>query len=831
MRQSIRTFRKFPAKISNKWKEKSASRRKYPGMAFSAGSLSIILGCITVLLLPTSLSASQLTNIVQFRDEIRVKVLCKWGFKFFELAFNSHKNYGMSFNLEKILSNDNFDLIHDVMTGAKRDLEQEELVDLLLAADGFLATGRAIEALTNLLVESIYKHRMRIPLELKNLAMFQEIKKCITENNRWPINFTGEAIELEGLGMTVETKDQFLFTFLVFARSYNSVVFKNLPLKSCDALLIKKMLPATIHSISLENCPFVNSLDKNFPYYAFKFNNLTHFKCTNSFGEVLKILELLNAGKLVHLDISGCKLDVKYQKRFTNCLKRFQNLQVFDFSASKEMLHSCNYNFGNDFVKIKGSILKLSALKSLYVSNNLDFVSFVQVLNKFEGKLKLEQLDLSNNRILPTKRGRGNPERKYFELLCNNFVKLANLKYLNLNNSKIYNYYNLLVANLEHLVALEEFVLINHFCSVDIKLLESVLTERERPSHIENQSFRSQNCFDKMRMLKRIFLYSPKITEILFEGEFNCTEELRLNLDQFTGEEANSAVVFFDKFKKLKLLTVVIKMNVNLTFLAQLLRNNSIEELSLEFCNTFDQFEELGNILKKYRFSSLHFIYRNESGLDASVLFNELKDAKFWSSLKTLELLKMSCEQTVALLTSINLPVLHEITFFINDKFKQTLDHIPPLTSVRVVTIWIEKSAEINRNLNLFLKLFPQLTNLTIMGQNSYIRAFNPVPILPNLRTLSFEYKYLYEDDEFIKQLCKLPLLTSVSLNSCSTYRTGGKYESLRNENFINIKNNLNNYINWSVDEASPEYSSRESLSDSSNQNYYYFREDLLDFE
>ena len=146
---------------------------------------------------------------------------------------------------------------------------------------------------------------------------------------------------------------------------------------------------------------------------------------------------------------------------------------------------------------------------------------------------------------------------------------------------------------------------------------------------------------------------------------------------------------------------------------------------------------------------------------------NELKDAKFWSSLKTFELPKMSSEQTVALLTSIKLPVLHEITFFINDKFKQTLDHVSPLTSVRVVTIWIEKSAEINRNLNLFLKLFPQLANLTVIGQNSYIRAFNPVPILPNLRTLLFEYKYLYEDDEFIKQLCKLPLLTSVSLSSC----------------------------------------------------------------
>ena len=158
---------------------------------------------------------------------------------------------------------------------------------------------------------------------------------------------------------------------------------------------------------------------------------------------------------------------------------------------------------------------------------------------------------MAENRVAQLKREPVNLEKRSLELLCKNFIKLPNLKYLNLTQCGIRYYNYLMIANVKYLTSLEEFVLSNHFHVTNLKMLENILAQMERSRENDYVITESRDKPYEIQMLKKLFLGSPSMAEIPFDDEFKYTEQLRVNLASFSIDKTVAFDAFFDKFKNI----------------------------------------------------------------------------------------------------------------------------------------------------------------------------------------------------------------------------------------------------------------------------------------
>ena len=137
--------------------------------------------------------------------------------------------------------------------------------------------------------------------------------------------------------------------------------------------------------------------------------------------------------------------------------------------------------------------------------------------------------------------------------------------------------------------------------------------------------------------------------------------------------------------------------------------------------------------------------------------------------LKEVEELKIigACAQSIPIfLTTIEMPKLHTLFLITKGGFGEKFD-TKPIESVRNLTIHRDDPSETSdENLREFLSFFPMVTNLQINLDNSdLIESFDAFNLCSNLRKLSIACKRMSNEENFLFQLTKLPLLTKLYFN------------------------------------------------------------------
>ena len=77
--------------------------------------------------------------------EERIGLLGNWGFEYFNILTKYCKNGFEDFKLENFISDNEFELIYDVMTKSAMSFSQDETWRSALIADQYLAAGEAID--------------------------------------------------------------------------------------------------------------------------------------------------------------------------------------------------------------------------------------------------------------------------------------------------------------------------------------------------------------------------------------------------------------------------------------------------------------------------------------------------------------------------------------------------------------------------------------------------------------------------------------------------------------------------------------------------------------
>ena len=290
------------------------------------------------------------------------------------------------FRLSDALSDSDFNLILRAMSD--EEISVDEVYVLLTLVDKFLPKKNSLEKITAILIHHLSTQDVYWLAELKDMLIWKEIAKCNFSSDQIPIKLHEREVELEGLNVTVETKDRILNVFSHFSEICTGIRFKNIPLDIDLAILIQSMFKPHLISVSFENCPFIFGYKFDFQFDFSELKNLTHFQYSDCDHDgLLSMWETISSDKLVYLDISRNHMQKNNQEKLMKFLMRNKNLKTLNVCGSE----SCKY----EFPKITGNILNLNRLESMNLTGNLDMESFIEKLGRVERQLNFKDWNYS----------------------------------------------------------------------------------------------------------------------------------------------------------------------------------------------------------------------------------------------------------------------------------------------------------------------------------------------------------------------------------------------------------------------------------------------------
>ena len=382
------------------------------------------------------------------------------------------------------------------------------------------------------------------------------------------------------------------------------------------------------------------------------------------------MLETIKSDKLLHLDISNNIMNPNHQERLMKFLLSHKELKTLNVESE--------LNSKYQFPKITENILELVNLESVKFTKTVKIDYILKKLGQVEGCLNLKTLELFDSL-----------NKDQFSFFCEKFDKLSNLTYLGIGivDSDI----ETLTNNIEQLKNLKEIVFDFTLDSDSIGKLVSKLLELKMQTKISSKigmfipELASNMCFLQnvsISSYNKNSLFSSMKTDLNFE-----VSKLEFNPGNISDSDFPEASILFEKFTKLKSLSLWNQGNINWSILEKLLENNFIEEFELTINSEFSQFKALSNIVKDCRFKKLTIGgWAPFESLEEFKFF--LKEPKFWAELEELELNLFGSELIICFLENVKLPKLRTLTLRIRTLFPNDFN-IAQLTSVKTLSIEI----------------------------------------------------------------------------------------------------------------------------------------------
>ena len=540
-----------------------------------------------------------------------------------------------------ILSIDNFEPLFNFFAG--KSVNSSEIEQLLYLANKHLATGDRM----NEILDTYFKYAIESKVPLPDLAAYGHVHLALYNyltNRQFGIKTNENEVELDGWEVNEESKQWSLQLFKALAFLSTSVSIKNLPIDDFTFDQIQLVLHSNLKSISFENCQILN------PNKYFQLNQLTSFKFSDSYCKnFIEMLRTISRDSLIQLDISNNAFNEQEISNLTILFKEFKQLESLNISFSFPHMWRRS--------KFTGEIIKLTNLKSLNVSGNLDFESFATELNKSAELINLEELNLSNN-------GRLLSEATFI----NNLSKFKALKSLDLSHSYL-NDCDTLSTTILEMETLEK-VTFNRYMLTDGSYNLIVRNQQRRiPIKLFFSTRLNYEIPHPHNLLQMLNTNDPalKIATAEFHSQNFDTTSLYIDFSGLPQENPTALKLFFSRFTKLQNLSVHLMNPIDLVILKILLDNNSIKtfEFAIYFEFDTDNLKELAVIIGNYKFSSFiikRLLFSDEAVEKYKQFLDDLSKAKLWEELEFFSWYQTSFGMVDILLSKAKFKKLHEVS-------------------------------------------------------------------------------------------------------------------------------------------------------------------------
>ena len=708
-------------------------------LAITSFYLAILCTCL--------ISKSKLSSIPKSPID-RVKWLADFGFKHFKATEKYYKTDPSNHELDEILSDKGFQLIFECKAKVKRRFKRSQILDLLHWAEIYIATKQAIERIFEVLFEHVsnaappyFDHYEHVRFELK---------RYLTKQACFGVRVINNGIELDGWEVTEDSKRIAFWLVRSLVILCNALCIKNISINARDFTKIQLAFKCHLSSVKFDNCSLLFTFD-----FARHFNfqcliDLTHFQFSNCHSRnFISMFNTVPKEKLSNVNVSNNIFTKEEIHTLIAVLKEMKNLECLDISFS--------FPFKFDRPMFSDEILQLSHLNSLNVSGNLDLEAFFDKLESSE-VTSWEHLNLSIN-------GYKNSSHFNGKRFASNISKFPLLKTLNLSEMNII-FFSEITENLHRLKCLEELSFGKCYSRANYEELLAVI-ERDnlRVKLNSNGIWFFPRSIYHIPLLKRIDLtcFPPNTLPLEnFPDQFDTTD-LYIGLNEITTSEME----IYSKFKKLKLLKVFLSKATNFKCFEILLNNNSIERIEFEFWESFFQYGEVINLIRRCKFKAFSMkSYKTETP-EFLTFLNSLTELEFWKEVEMFECISFSFKCTLFLLGNAQFTNLHSAV--LKPLVGEAISSSVCLPSVRILQVEFKSSLELSfqspqtDHLYEVIKIFPLLAELKVSNFNAIAIPYN-ISYLKNLRSLQIECSSLLGYLDLTNYLSQLPLLTSLVL-------------------------------------------------------------------
>jgi len=291
-------------------------------------------------------------------------------------------------------------------------------VKVLELANQLLGTDDTMAGIIEFYFRNVVERKVPLP-NLHFLGHVHTELKSFLRQFQFGIEVNRKRITFDEWKVNEKQKELTFQFFSALAPYCESISIKNFSIDDDTFSHLEQVIHFGVKRLEFENCPLLFNSENYFDFQHL--SSLTHFKLSGCYHEkFLFMLDTIPKDSLIHLDISNVPFDKEEINKLMKVLLQFKKLK--SFSAQFDLIKSFDW----ERPKLTGEILRLPNLKSLNVSGNMDWESFVIELNEVDQLLKLERLNISNNGKLSGD-----------VIFSKNLSKFPALKTLNLSGTSI----------------------------------------------------------------------------------------------------------------------------------------------------------------------------------------------------------------------------------------------------------------------------------------------------------------------------------------------------------------------------------------------------------
>ena len=508
---------------------------------------------------------------------------------------------------------------------------------------------------------------------------------------------------------------------------------------------------------------------------------------------------------MVSLNISNNRFNQKEIDQLNEILRKSKLLQFLDVSF--------NLPSSGKQAKFSGELMEIKTLSFLNASGNLDLDSFFFWLSQHKEPMELKELNISNN-------------GEYFNwsLFAKSFPLFSRLKKLNIGNMKIKfervdteflspvkkstvtNFQNALSGStrqqndsfpsLSLLKSLEEIIFsVNNNLSLLNSLVAKIKNENLSISiDTEGEWAVSESiffvfCNKKVNLeginMKNCSSDDPQVLKYL--NNFAATD-LSIPLEKFSHPidpnslASKNLLKFFGAFHRVTVLRIELMNAVDFTFLELLLERNPITEIEIVIYDSFNQFDELLEIIQILLPKRVSITYLSEiPSVEIGRFMRELAESSLWNQVEIFEWHSAILKYGLLILKKGNFLNLRSVIFTVKWE-SEVLDNNFTLPSVREVDLIVQqewKGIQFESYLLTMTKIFPRVASLKVTYCEQQFPLFD-FSCLTNLHSFQIEcLRVEGEKKNFIEQLRSLSYLTHFALQETQGFNWGENRKGL----------------------------------------------------